>query len=314
MFSIKFDLSRSTTIAKSIDTVFNTLSDFNTWRRWSPWLCQETDCPVDIKGTPGQIEHEQSWDGKRIGSGRMVINHIIPNQRLDFDLFFLSPWKSHSKVSFCLKAEGEQTSVTWTMNGTIPIFLFFMKKMMSALVGSDYERGLSMLKDYLETGKVLSEVEVNDTVNQDGFWYVGKSNACPIEQVGGSMEEVFSALEKDEEANKLGKPEFKFSFYHKWDFVHRRCEYTSGYGYKKPIESDVPQDYVQGEVIPHRALNVRHKGVYAHLGNAWSTIMGCQRSYKMKALKKVPMYEIYETMPGEVKDEEIKTSIYLPVK
>ena len=36
------------------------------------------------------------------------------------------------------------------MEGTLPIFLFFMKKKMSAMVGSDYERGLAMLKELLE--------------------------------------------------------------------------------------------------------------------------------------------------------------------
>lgn len=36
------------------------------------------------------------------------------------------------------------------MEGTLPIFLFFMKKKNSTMVGSDYERGLAMLKEVLE--------------------------------------------------------------------------------------------------------------------------------------------------------------------
>ena len=32
--------------------------------------------------------------------------------------------------------------------------------MMPALVGSDYERGLSIIKEYLETGDVLSHIDI----------------------------------------------------------------------------------------------------------------------------------------------------------
>jgi len=50
--------------------------------------------------------------------------------------------------------DGDQTKVTWTMNGCVPIFLFFMIGMMKAWIGMDYERGLMMLKELAEKGKV----------------------------------------------------------------------------------------------------------------------------------------------------------------
>ena len=68
------------------------------------------------------------------------------------DLTFLKPWKSQAKVAFYLKEEGASTQVRWTIDSGIPFFLFWMKKQMEIFVGMDYDRGLTMLKDLVETG------------------------------------------------------------------------------------------------------------------------------------------------------------------
>ena len=38
------------------------------------------------------------------------------------------------------------------MEGTLPVFMFFMRRKMSSMVGKDYERGLAMLKQVVESG------------------------------------------------------------------------------------------------------------------------------------------------------------------
>ena len=102
-------------------------------------------------GVPGKTGHKQSWNGKKIGSGYIELIEAIPGQKLEYDLFFIKPWKSQSKASFLFNPEDRNTRVSWTMDGTLPIFLFFMKKKMAAMIGKDYDRGLVMLKEKLET-------------------------------------------------------------------------------------------------------------------------------------------------------------------
>ena len=314
MFAIKFDLERATTIDAPVASVYKTISDFHTWPHWSPWLCQEPDCPVDISGTPAQPEHTQAWDGKRIGAGRMTLAEAAANNRLAYDLFFIKPWKSHSKVDFSFAANGSSTLVTWSMQGTLPFFLFFMKKMMSAWVGCDYERGLSMLKEYVETGTVLSKVAVDGVDVRRGFSYVGLQKECSIDEVGPSMEAVFTDILEAVESGALDKPDFNLSFYHNYDMVKRRCQYTAAVGYLRKPAAQPPNSYTQGTIADHRALQVTHTGPYRHLGNARSTAMTWQRSDKLKVNKTIPMYETYTTMPGEVSEADIETRIFLPVK
>ncbi len=54
-----------------------------------------------------------------------------------------------------------------------------MKNMMQALIGMDYERGLLMLKDYLETGTVACQLSIQ-----------GKPNS-PAQLISGLNARVF---------------------------------------------------------------------------------------------------------------------------
>ena len=314
MFSITFNVQRSIVINEDIDKIYAHVSDFNTWKHWSPWLCQEPEWPVDITGSPGETGHGQAWDGKRIGAGHMTLVHQVSNQDLDYELSFIRPWKSRAEAGFQFFEESGGTRVTWSMQGTLPFFLFFMKKMMAAWVGCDYERGLNMLKEHIETGRVLSRVDVNGIDDQNAFYYIGLKNACTMDEVGPSMEQAFSAIHSQLEGNNLPEPDFMLSFYHTFDMVRRNCEYTSGCGYFEKPGQLPPGDMVYGEISRHRALKVTHTGPYRHLGNAWAAGMGCQKSEKLKMNKQIPMYEIYENMPGETDEKEIKTAIFIPVK
>lgn len=150
MLSIPLTVERSILIDKPASSVFGMVSDFNSWASWSPWLSQEPECPVTIEGNPGTPGHKQFWDGKKIGSGRMELVKVTPDQLLAYDLYFIKPWKSQAKASFTFEPVGNATKVTWSLDSSLPIFLFFMKKKMTAMIGSDYERGLGMLKEQLE--------------------------------------------------------------------------------------------------------------------------------------------------------------------
>lgn len=311
MFSIPFELEKSATIDMSPEDVFAAVSSFKTWPNWSPWLCQEPSCPVTVEGKPGEVGHSQAWDGTFIGSGTMRLTAQEPNKSLDYDLEFLKPWKSKSQAGFRFVPKGESTEVTWWMKGSLPIFLFFMKKMMTAMVGSDYSRGLSMLKELIETGSVPSKTDVKGVVDGSGFHYVGKRRACSVSDVGPAMEEDFTALRGLLDSSKLPEPDHIFSIYHKYNMVKGTCEYTSGLAYKE--KPKVNGDLETGQLPSHKALRVDHEGPYRHLGNAWSAAMGCARA-KHKVDKTIPMYEIYSNNPHETPEEEHKVEIHVPVK
>lgn len=311
MFSIPFSVQKNVEIDKNIEEVYAAVSNFDTWPKWSPWLCQEPECPVTVSGTPGAAGHRQFWDGKLIGSGEMTLKEVTAGSVLNYDLLFLKPWKSRSQAGFTFAASGDRTQVTWWMTGTLPIFLFFMKKMMSAWVGGDFKRGLSMLKELLETGDVITETQVKGAVDQKAFYYVGKGRACSVAEVGPAMQEDLGFMAQLLEAGKVPQPKEVLSVYHKYDMVSGQCEYTSGFAYDSEVTA--PDGAHAGQLPVHRAVRVDHIGPYRHLGNAWMAAIGCARG-QHKMNKKLPMYEFYRTNPEETPEDENTVEIFVPVK
>src|SRR5690606_28622253 len=161
--------------------------------------------------------------------------------------------KSTSKVWFGLKPEGDQTRLTWSMEGSLPFFLFWMKKMMTAYIGMDYVRGLTMLKDYVETGSVPTKLEFKGIEDFKGCYYVGIRSACDLDVIQTKMSEDFRRLELWVNENRSLVTAAPFSIYHKWDMVKRKVEYTGAYPVSQAI-TGLPSGLISG-AIPATKVN-----------------------------------------------------------
>lgn len=303
-----FHVEKSMEINVPPDTVYQFIRDFGNWRIWSPWLILEPEAKVEVK--PGGKEY--SWEGKRTGSGSMKILRETP-QRMDMTVTFLKPWKSTSSVWFDIKPKGSGTELVWCMDSSLPFFLFFMKKMMTAYIGMDYTRGLTMLKDYLETGSVPSRLTFKGITTYPGCEYVGIRTSCTLETVGPSMKADFDTLGiwmKSHNSLVSGIP---FSIYHTWDMVKNKIVYTSAIPVKE-IPKDLPAGAITGSLPAMKLNTVSHTGSYKHLGNAWSAQYNMHQAKVFKPKKGVDPFETYVSMPGTVPDNDLVTEIHFPVR
>jgi hypothetical protein len=94
-----------------------------------------------------------AWDGdKNVGQGSMEITDTLAPSRVALRLDFVKPFEAHNTVEFTLKAEGEGTTVTWTMDGPTPFFgkIIHVFIDMDRMVGKDFESGLANLKTAAE--------------------------------------------------------------------------------------------------------------------------------------------------------------------
>lgn len=306
-----FEVRKSIVINRKVADVYESVSNFANWNIWSPWQITEPDCPIKVEGEAGAVGHRQEWDGKIIGAGNMTITKALANEALEYDLIFTKPWKSRNFDAFYFQAAGDGTEITWYMKGTMPFFMFFMKKMMSAWVGNDFERGLGMLKEYLETGTIASKTSIKGTADRPPMYYIGRKSICELKSIDSAMEEDFTALEKLLEKTVIPVPKQSFSIYHKFDMVNNQCDYTSGFLYDSLQKA--PDGCVAGQLPAHTAVCVEHKGPYRHLGNAWSTAISYTRA-KHKINKAIPMYEVYLNNPQETEENDLLAEIYVPIK
>lgn len=303
----KFSVSKSIVIDSSLEQVFDYVRDFKNWSDWSPWGVAEPDCSLtyDSDGKGYQ------WNGKIIGSGSMkIIGETRPSQ-IDYDLQFLKPWKSQADVSFFFKSVDGGVEATWTLDSSLPFFMFFMKNMMTVMVGMDYERGLLMLKDRMEKGYVPSKLSFGSE-KVEPIHYLGVTSTCSTDQIGPSMESDFGTMR--EMINKtgiepLGPP---LAIYHKFDLVKKTTLYTLGF----PVgaSTEAPTGFVLGDIPSTKAYTVTHTGPYHHLHNAWAAGMMRSRAKVFKSRRDVRPFEIYTNDPENVPEDEIETVVYFPEK
>ena len=306
-----YHVKRTVVIEATEAVVRPMIEDFSQWPRWSPWLCRERSAKVTVFGTPGQTDHGYDWDGDLVGAGTMKTKSIVPGQQ-KMELTFLRPFKSVADVMIEVKSIGDsQTEVTWQMDAKVPFFLFFMVGMMKGMIGMDFQRGLKMLKELVETGAVNSNTEIVGIVDVPQAHWLGVETRCSMDDIGKSMSESMPTADKIAKDNQIQLQGPPGTLYHNVSFKKQTCHYTSIVQTAKPVQLDGVQT---GTICACRAIKIVHTGHYDHLGNAWSTAMAYQRYKKLKMNKSQCGFEFYPNDPCETPETEWITEIYVPVK
>jgi effector-binding domain-containing protein/uncharacterized protein YndB with AHSA1/START domain len=305
----KITVRKTIRIAAPPESVFAAIIDYRRWTAWSPWLIAEPGCTVtydaDGKG--------YSWEGKIIGSGRMETTAQQPNRSVDSDLTFLKPWKSHAKVRFELVPHADgSTEVVWSMDSSLPFFMFFLKSMMEGFIGMDYDRGLKMMKDHVETGHVPSKLEFTGVEDFSGFSFIGVKTQCAIPEIGPQMEKDLTKLAnwlKVAGAAPAGPP---FAQYHLWSPMKNTVQYTIGFPMAAPTAAT--GDFISGSIPACKVYVVRHTGPYRHLGNAWASGMMHGRAKAFRQARTPHSFEIYENDPATTPEDQLRTKVCLICK
>ncbi|MGB0993195.1 MAG: SRPBCC family protein [Akkermansiaceae bacterium] len=297
-------ISKDCVIEKPIDEVFSYVRDFRNWPDWSPWLI----CERETKLTFG--EDEYSWDGKVIGSGKMKVVKTDRNSKIDYALEFYQPWKSQADVTMEFSESGAGTKVCWTLVSKLPWFLFFLKGMMECMVGMDYKRGLTMLKERLETGKVSSELSFTERQEVAGCRYIGIERTCSMDDMERLMGDDFQKvvpvyMQHGDHCEPL------FTVYNKWKMSKGEVSYIVCAPVQE-IPADVPAGMVTGSRPACSTFAVTHTGAYHHLGNAWSAGMMRSRVKMFKQSKVFYPFEQYLNNPEETPEAELLTRVCLP--
>lgn len=304
-----FVVQKTITIGASAQEVFEKISNFNHWIIWSPWHILEPDSSWQIS-PDGQ---NYAWKGKRMGSGNMRITESRPNTYMGYTLQFLKPWKSQSHDYFELKEVEGGTQLTWNMKSKVPFFLFFLKKFMVAAIGMDFVRGLHLLKDYIEQGKVPSQLEFNGITTAPGFAYIGKKSTCTLPQISSIMERNYQELGAYLAAHEglmAGSP---ITFYPKMEIVSQKVTFIAAFPVTD-IPVELPEGFIGGRIPTLQTWVVTHRGAYRHVSNAWAALSALQRSRVAKFSKKSWPFERYLNNPGNTPEHELITEVHFPLQ
>lgn len=304
-------VSRSIMIDAPKETIHKVLTNFQESTNWSPWLIIEPEAKVAFSESQGEVGSGFSWDGELVGEGQMKLVYADEND-IETKVHFLKPFKSTSQSIFTLQENENQTEVIWHMQSKLPWFMFFMKNKMQTFIGMDYERGLGMLKEYIETGKVNSSIMIEGIVDIKARKYVGIPRACAIEDVGEVMKTDYKSLFDFIAENEIVLEEMPFSIYNTFDIPNNQTTFISCIPYEG--DAPLPSNFIQGEIATQKAIKTVHTGSYKHLGNGWTAAMTYARVKKIKTANTMMGIEVYPNDPNETPEEELTTEIFLPLK
>ena len=307
----RYHVQRSIDINASPQKVFETVSDFGTWTTWSPWLCAEPDAKVTVSADASSVGSVYSWQGELVGQGEIEHRQLQPGQLIEEEIRFVKPFKSTSQVSFDMEPSGDGAKLTWHMRGALPWFLFWMRPQMEVFIGMDYERGLSMLKEWMETGQIHSQTKIRGIESVGPLRMAGVRKTCSIREVGPSMEGAFAEAAQALSQHSIPTDQGAMSVYHKFDMKAQTFDHTSGF--MVPDAADLPSELSSWSIPSVQALCVEHIGSYHNLGNGWSAAHQYARYKKLKQ-SRVGTFEIYRNDPDNTAPSDLVTEIYLPLK
>jgi len=308
-----WNVQKSIEIDAPVSKVYQMVSDYRTWTIWSPWLIAEPQAKVDISDRSNQVGSTYHWSGKVVGEGRLE-HLILETDRLVEDrLDFIRPTKSKSKTGFKFEAIANRTKLVWSIDGNLPWYLFFLTPMIKTMVGMDYQRGLMMIKELAETGRITSSTEVLGIESIPPIRVAGFQAQSSVFNIEQSMEEMLVKLESEYQDQGMPKEGAMVAVYTRFKVKQGIFEYLLGRAIPDTLLIPTPSSLKEWKFPQARALHLRHTGSYKHLGNAWSIANRIAEHQKLK-LNRSASFEIYTNSPHDNPEESLQTDLYLPLR
>lgn len=307
-----YGIARTIEIECTPEVAYDAVVDYQMWTIWSPWLIADPQATVMAYPNSSVVGAKYAWDGPVVGAGEMEHKLLIPGKRIEDELRFFRPFKSVSLTNFSFVPSPVGTKVTWDMTGKLPWFLFWMVPTIKTLIAMDYQRGLTMLRDLIETKRIPSKCIVHGQKDVGPIRMAGVCGHCSVFDVSPAMERTFANAKAEFERLEIPTDGDMISVYTKFRASTGQFDYICGWTI--PPSQRVPNSALKvWSLAANQAFQVDHLGSHRHLGNAWSVANQLVRKQKLKQTRG-GTFEIYRTTPPETPENELLTEIYLPLR
>jgi hypothetical protein len=304
----RYRVRRSLEIDAAVGAVFDAIVDFKSWPYWSPWLLHEPDAAIVYSENHRDEGGNYSWEGKRIGAGKLTHVAIRPVSHINQQIAFLRPFKSVSQVNWAFENRGDKTMVSWEMTGKMPFLFRFMARRMEPMIGRDYDLGLALLNGYLNelaphpSVAFIGEQELEDF----SYWAIPcNGNLRQLEAARASSIEALTTAA----AGKTGLP---LTLYHRFD--PQASQFHAEIAI--PVtDSAPPSNYRRREFSGGRYYQLTLRGDHRFIPLGWHALASHCRLHRIRRDPSRPALEIYHDDPASVSDgNQIRTALYLAIR
>ena len=144
---------RTATFAAPPASVFAQANDLKKYQTWNPFGKSDTAATYAYEGPATGMGSILKWSSTgQTGEGTMTIVASRPNEVVRYRLVFIRPMAGAGDMAITLQPQGNQTLVTWSMEGDKAYLAKLMGLFMSMdkMIGGAFERGLAELKSIVE--------------------------------------------------------------------------------------------------------------------------------------------------------------------
>ncbi len=114
----QFLYERSGLIAAPAEKIFPYLKSFQLGSQWSPYDKMDPKIKKSFYKEDGEVGSVMNFEGNhQVGSGRLEILNIVPNQMVEIRLKMFKPFEAENNIQYRLTSENGLTRFTWLMSG-----------------------------------------------------------------------------------------------------------------------------------------------------------------------------------------------------
>jgi len=309
-------VERSTVVAAPRDVVFKQIATFEKRDAWSPWMKLDPNMKLERTGADGTIGAISKWEGNdQVGKGQEEFVAITPNERIEIVLSFLEPWESKADTWIQLADAEGGTKVSWGMKSPMPmpmnIMALFMD--MDAMMGKDFEAGLSDLKAIAEKEATSMSSAANyDVMKMDMpvRWFIALRETVTMEQIAAKYAENLPKVYEAVTKKGIEMDGMPCGLYYVWDEASKRTDMAFAIPVK--TKTEIP-GFETIELPAGVVLTVDYYGPYEGVGAAHEAIDAYAKADGLKA--GAPAVEQYVTDPGKEPDpKKWLTKVTYPVE
>jgi len=315
-----FSIHREIIIDQHIHQVWDKLKLFEIQRLCSPWFSAENTAKIELSWADAEVGTIESWDWAIIWAWEREITHIVEGELIDYELRFIKPFKSTSRTYISLQKCGKDcTRVVWGMEWTMPWYLKFAMKKMIPQIEADYDRGLDMMKYYVETGHLPTKISWGEIKTVAESWSIGIERQSSLADMPTQMQEDFTMLWKFVTEHRMGS-HWARSYYLKVDMKKDIYDYRSSILLNEDEIYEIDDALLENTEIKKyyypemKQYCIRMEWSYRFMGNAWNALFMHLRSKKMTHTPKFPSFEDYINDPSQVPEHKYITDLCAPIK
>jgi len=192
------EVSAETSIALAPEEIFPTVASFNSRQEWDPWYTQDSTADVRLEPKQGYVGSTYTWEGEKIGTGRMEVISVKENQYIESSLWF-GEVDEPSLVEWSFEPVDGGTHVIWSFSQetTYPIGRLGMM-FGKIFLKQSFELGLANLKEFMETNPpvpmTLSTLSPIAVETMPAMLSLVADGAGTMETIGEQLGELYGVL------------------------------------------------------------------------------------------------------------------------